>query len=687
MKLTIASPRDELLHVEVPGELMMDDFIGLCAVETGFSPSQICLVVGGKKLTKERKSIKSMGLKEDDVVIVQPVAPYNRGRVGIAIADSETSRVTVAEPERIRDLLMSNPEHMSALKQNNPRLYKALKSGQLEEFAKELNDQLTQRERTERQRLKLMQSNPFDPEAQRLIAEDIRMKNIEANMEAALEYNPETFGLVTMLYINCVVNGHPLKAFVDSGAQTTIMSESCAERVNIMRLVDTRWSGYARGVGIQKIIGRVHMVDLVIENDHLTTSFSVIEKQPMDMLLGLDMLKRHECVIDLKRNVLRIGTTGTETTFLKESDIPEDSKLWKIPKKDGKQKPSEGRQRPHSHSPSKAKRGKLIDGEDATEPIDGVPPPPPLKDPDMVKDEEIIYDKVRVFAYSPHFHSTLQAVEAFRMRNLCIFFQILGVISCVAIELSAAGLATYQFPKLKRPHGGQRSNSDNGFVSTELTPALDNMVRTGLRSMRYDPSNISVEKALTGKKEVGGRMLDCYRVSYVNRPMNQYCYFSFVVQTGVVPDGLVCNKPCVNNVCRVDSQLIQSRSYDSSYNKDWQTKQYHENKEEHRRDYIGSFQNGNGGCPTGNCQHAAPYNQYQPAAQYNPYQPIGNPGYAYSGGYRGYRGVNQLGAHGLEQNYGLDSNAASAQVGNYGNSLNLRAQRRLYQLHSKYEDY
>lgn len=86
-----------------------------------------------------------------------------------------------------------------------------------DEFARELNEQLSQREKVERQRLKLLQSNPFDPEAQRLIAEDIRMKNIEANMEAALEYNPETFALVTMLYINCVVNGHPLKAFVDSG--------------------------------------------------------------------------------------------------------------------------------------------------------------------------------------------------------------------------------------------------------------------------------------------------------------------------------------------------------------------------------------------------------------------------------------------------------------------------------------
>ena len=47
----------------------------------------------------------------------------------------------------------------------------------------------------------------------------------------------------------------------------------------------------------------------------------------MDMLLGLDMLKRHQCSIDLKNNVLSIGSTGAQTPFLAETDLPECARL------------------------------------------------------------------------------------------------------------------------------------------------------------------------------------------------------------------------------------------------------------------------------------------------------------------------------------------------------------------------
>ena len=42
---------------------------------------------------------------------------------------------------------------------------------------------------------------------------------------------------------------------------------------------------------------------------------------------GLDMLKRHQCIIDLKRGILVIGSSGTETKFLSEAELPPCARL------------------------------------------------------------------------------------------------------------------------------------------------------------------------------------------------------------------------------------------------------------------------------------------------------------------------------------------------------------------------
>ncbi|KAM9860185.1 protein DDI1 homolog 2 isoform 2-T2 [Aulostomus maculatus] len=375
------APRDRpetTFALDVSPELELRDFVALCELESGIPAGEIQITYVEQPLKDLTRALGTYGVKDGDVVVLrqadrrppptQPAFPglphidfrsitvpgtssssAPRGAIrptqpspqqqqqpppqqrpaqpSTTMAFSGSSPQGLDDPALLQQMLLSNPHELSLLKERNPPLAEALLSGDLERFTKVLLEQQQDRAKREQERIRLLTADPFDLDAQAKIEEDIRQHNVEENMTIAMEEAPESFGQVVMLYINCKVNGHPVKAFVDSGAQMTIMSQACAERCNIMRLVDRRWAGIAKGVGTQKIIGRVHLAQVQIEGDFLPCSFSILEDQPMDMLLGLDMLKRHQCSIDLKKSVLVIGTTGTETRFLSEAELPECARL------------------------------------------------------------------------------------------------------------------------------------------------------------------------------------------------------------------------------------------------------------------------------------------------------------------------------------------------------------------------
>ena len=144
---------------------------------------------------------------------------------------------------------------------------------------------------------------------------------VEQNLQLAQEEYPEFFGQITMLYISVKVNGHNIQAFVDSGAQSTIISYKMAESIGILKFLDKRYAGMAIGVGTSKILGRVHAANMEILGKNFVCSFTVLEDNKVDLLFGLDNLKRHQCSIDLVQNMLHMRNGDISVPFLSEGEI------------------------------------------------------------------------------------------------------------------------------------------------------------------------------------------------------------------------------------------------------------------------------------------------------------------------------------------------------------------------------
>ena len=231
-----------------------------------------------------------------------------------------------ADVEAFVSAVRSNEALLAQITASNPPLAQTIRAGNVagvRDFFSRVASQKAAELRRRQQELELLTADPFDPEAQQRIADRIRQDRVDESLDRAMEDTPELFGQVVMLYVNMEVNGVPLKAFIDSGAQMTIMSRSCAERCNIRYLVDERWTGVAKGVGEAKILGRVHQAPVKVGDKHMPCAITVLEQEGMDFLFGLDNLRRYQCNIDLKTNTLRFPSLDNlEAPFLTEGELP-----------------------------------------------------------------------------------------------------------------------------------------------------------------------------------------------------------------------------------------------------------------------------------------------------------------------------------------------------------------------------
>ncbi|KAK8059633.1 DNA damage-inducible protein 1, partial [Apiospora saccharicola] len=277
----------------------------------------------GQLITDASKTLQELQISDGDMLALHvPAAPQQQQQQR---QQQQGSGATAQQdPELVRLQFLGDPRLTAELRRRNPQIADALNDPQrFAQLMRQGNDSQENERRQRMREIEQLNRDEFNPDAQARIEEMIRQQNVMENLQNAMEYNPESFGRVHLLYIDVKVNGTSVKALVDSGAQATIMSPSCAEACNIMHLVDRRFAGIARGVGTANIIGRVHYTMLQLGSRYLPAAFTVMEGKSVDLLLGLDILKGHQATIDLSRNKLIIQ--GEEVEFLGESDIPRET--------------------------------------------------------------------------------------------------------------------------------------------------------------------------------------------------------------------------------------------------------------------------------------------------------------------------------------------------------------------------
>jgi Aspartyl protease len=128
--------------------------------------------------------------------------------------------------------------------------------------------------------------------------------------ECLLDFSDEECFHFEPLQIPCEINGYIIPAIVDTGAQVTVMSESCAKRCRVANQIDGRFSGQAVGIGSSDILGRIDELLMRVGPITYHNKVSILRQSRVDLIIGLDFLRRFGAEINLEKKMLKLTVRG-----------------------------------------------------------------------------------------------------------------------------------------------------------------------------------------------------------------------------------------------------------------------------------------------------------------------------------------------------------------------------------------
>jgi len=115
-----------------------------------------------------------------------------------------------------------------------------------------------------------------------------------------------------MCHIPCLVgpNAVCVEMMVDTGAESSVISEQLAKDLGLYHSMDRSAQGVAAGVGQARIVGQIRNAVVTLGHVEFLMEFMVLRVPQRLMLLGLDQMRKYKCIVNLEKDVLVFGGSG-----------------------------------------------------------------------------------------------------------------------------------------------------------------------------------------------------------------------------------------------------------------------------------------------------------------------------------------------------------------------------------------
>ncbi|KAJ7591495.1 hypothetical protein C8J56DRAFT_887820 [Mycena floridula] len=193
MELTFVTDLGQSFTVEIDPNMELENVMALLEAESGIPAAEQSIHHENRELGNPKATMRELGVAGSNAMLL----------LRRKVVNPTGGRPLEHDAEMMRLQLLGDPQLMRQIRETQPELAEAAQSNpaRFAELLRQTQERQYQAELAQQREIQHLNADPFDVEAQRKIEEKL-WKGYDA---LAIE-----------------VNGVPVKAFVDSGAQNTI---------------------------------------------------------------------------------------------------------------------------------------------------------------------------------------------------------------------------------------------------------------------------------------------------------------------------------------------------------------------------------------------------------------------------------------------------------------------------------